>query len=323
MDNSIEYKYLACCILLFHLYVPKQICDRLQTLSIRSAQTSVQSCITWPKKSGKGKRAWVQACRESQLNPRMLSTPVNTRFASRVIMFKDALRYRQAIHNCYIKQAPSLQQRIPTPQTWAILETVASALSPLLSACVINQCRGYWLLSDALSTTIELSLKFSQEKRILEAAVGTAVRQDFGTKLKLLGIRIREEVITVLRPFLKFLDGFSKSAAHNMLCLMLDPRFKDLSLVSRFLGSKSLALDLAREYDNQCLVPYLAKIHESKNPAANDSIPYMGDAPSNSDAVFGPPTSAYDVAQDLVSFSHHLLLTIVDFDCYVIVLFPF
>lgn len=81
----------------------------------------------------------------------------------------------------------------------------------------------------------------------MEAVVETTSRQDLGMRLKLLGIRI-PEVITVLRPFLKFLDAFSESAAQNMLCIMLDSRFKDLSLVSTLLRSKFLALDLSREY---------------------------------------------------------------------------
>jgi len=43
----------------------------------------------------------------------------------------------------------------------------------------------------------------------------------------------------VLRPFLDFMDFFKQSKAHNMLALMLNPQFKDKSLVKDYVGHAS------------------------------------------------------------------------------------
>jgi hypothetical protein len=43
---------------------------------------------------------------------------------------------------------------------------------------------------------------------------------------------IRKEICVVLKSFLSLLRKFEKKKAHNMLSLMLDPRFKSFCLVS-------------------------------------------------------------------------------------------
>jgi hypothetical protein len=45
-----------------------------------------------------------------------------------------------------------------------------------------------------------------------------------------------QEAICVLQPFLDFRDKFDASMAHNMLALMLDPRFKTLKCVTNLIG---------------------------------------------------------------------------------------
>jgi hypothetical protein len=47
---------------------------------------------------------------------------------------------------------------------------------------------------------------------------------------------IRKEVCVVLESFLSFLRNFEKNKAHNVLSLILDPKFKSFCLVSSFIG---------------------------------------------------------------------------------------
>lgn len=51
-------------------------------------------------------------------------------------------------------------------------------------------------------------------------------------------------------PF--FLHGFDRKKSHNMLTFMLDPMFKKLRLVSRYLGHENTST-LVVQYDEQLL----------------------------------------------------------------------
>jgi hypothetical protein len=53
----------------------------------------------------------------------------------------------------------ALQACIPTFIKWAIIEAVASTLFPMVSTCVLNQWKGYWLLTNALQSTITMLVK--------------------------------------------------------------------------------------------------------------------------------------------------------------------
>jgi hypothetical protein len=47
---------------------------------IKTIQFVIQKCITWLKKSGKGKQTWEKTCIESRLRPRKLNTLMKTRY---------------------------------------------------------------------------------------------------------------------------------------------------------------------------------------------------------------------------------------------------
>jgi hypothetical protein len=50
-------------------------------VSLKGVQASLQKTITWTKKFGKGRQEWKDSCIIVGLPPRMLKTPVKTRFA--------------------------------------------------------------------------------------------------------------------------------------------------------------------------------------------------------------------------------------------------
>jgi hypothetical protein len=68
------------------------------------------------------------------------------------------------------------------------------------------------------------------------------------SRVKQLGANMRLRVAIVLKPFLDFLDNFKLSKSHNMLALMLEPRFKDFNLVGNYVG-QDFAIEIASAYD--------------------------------------------------------------------------
>jgi len=63
------------------------------------------------------------------------------------------------------------------------------------------------------------------------------MEEDLSVALELicLASNIKKEVCGVLDSFLSFLKKFDKRKTHNMLALMLDPRFNNLCLVLSFI----------------------------------------------------------------------------------------
>jgi hypothetical protein len=83
-------------------------------------------------------------------------------------------------------------------------------------------------------------------------------------ELSLLASNIRREVINVLNSFLSFFKKYENRKAHNMIFLMLDPRFKSIRIISSFVG-KEQGVVLVEEY-RKTLYPMLVKCHEHLHP---------------------------------------------------------
>jgi hypothetical protein len=52
---------------------------------------------------------------------------------------------------------------VPPPFIWHRSQIIVNILLPIVTICILNQSRGHWLLSDALQTTISMSLKLKEE----------------------------------------------------------------------------------------------------------------------------------------------------------------
>ncbi len=61
-------------------------------------------------------------------------------------------------------------------------------------------------------------------------------------ELKFLYEHMATKILGVLALFLSFLEAFTIASAHNMLALILDPRFKGLKRVIDFLGHHKVKL---------------------------------------------------------------------------------
>jgi hypothetical protein len=55
-------------------------------------------------------------------------------------------------------------------------------------------------------------------------------------EVALMASDIRREVCGVLDSFLSFLTKYENKKAHNMIFLMLEPRFKSFHIISSFVG---------------------------------------------------------------------------------------
>ncbi len=85
---------------------------------------------------------------------------MKTRFTNKVIMSEETFEFNNAIIICYcMHKCVVLQQKVHKAQVWAIVEAITFILNHVVFACVINQSTGHWLLFDALTTTITLTME--------------------------------------------------------------------------------------------------------------------------------------------------------------------
>ncbi len=102
----------------------------------------------------------------------------------------------------------------------------------------MNQFRGHWLLIGALFTAITMSCKLKEELET-NPIVNNLMEEDVivAIELDLLASNIKRDVYNVLDVFHSFLKKFDERKTYNLLALMLDPRYKNLEIVSSFVGN--------------------------------------------------------------------------------------
>jgi hypothetical protein len=80
------------------------------------------------------------------------------KFASKIIMFQEALQFHFTIMLLYGKHTTmGIINQMPPPLTWQISHIIADCLSPTVSSCLLDQARGHLLLNDALHFTSSMS----------------------------------------------------------------------------------------------------------------------------------------------------------------------
>jgi hypothetical protein len=86
-------------------------------------------------------------------------------------------------------------------------------------------------------------------------------------ELSLLASNIRRKVRGLLNGFLSFFKKYEGNKTHNMLSLMLDPRFKSLRLISFLIGQEQV-VSIVEECDQSSLFPMLLKCYHILHPMA-------------------------------------------------------
>jgi hypothetical protein len=99
------------------------------------------------------------------------------------------------------------------------------------------------------------------------------IDDDYGIafELSLFVINIKKKVCDVLKSFLSFKRKTGKKKPHNMLCLILNPIFKSLHLVSLFIGREKV-VNIVEEYDKRTLYPMLLKCYHCLYPIAKYEV---------------------------------------------------
>ncbi len=67
--------------------------------------------------------------------------------------------------------------------TWHICQIAVNCFSLVITACVLNQSRGHWLLNDAFHSAISMSLKLKKEPKNAPS-FQTLMEEDFGVALE-------------------------------------------------------------------------------------------------------------------------------------------
>jgi hypothetical protein len=143
---------------------------------------------------------------------------------------------------------------------------VDSLFDLVVTTYVLNQSKSHWLLSNALHFAIIMCLKFKEEITNPFVLVNL-INDDYGIdfELFLFTSNIRKEVCGVFYSFLSFLGNFEERKAHNMLSLMVDPRFKSFRLIYFFVGRKE-GVSIVVEYDRRTLYPMLLRCYHHLHP---------------------------------------------------------
>ncbi len=106
----------------------------------------------------------------------------------------------------------------------------------------------------------------------------------------------------MLDSFLSFLKQYENKKAHNMISLMLDPKFKSLCLVSSFVGREQ-GVALVEEYERKFLCPMLVKCHEHLHPLVRLDRNYADQDIFEQDYnldIFEQTTSISELVEELV-----------------------
>jgi hypothetical protein len=61
---------------------------------------------------------------------------------------------------------------------------------------------------------------------------------DFNNELKILYARMATHVVLVFKPSFEFAIHFNQNKVHNMMAIMLVPRFKRLLCLTKYIGQK-------------------------------------------------------------------------------------
>ncbi len=81
--------------------------------------------------------------------------------------------------------------------------------------------------------------------------------------------RMKHYVLEVLLPFISFMHDFDKKKSHNMLALMLDPKYKNMDLVIIYLVMKTTAI-LVVVYAEQLILLLLLEVYKGLMPNMDD-----------------------------------------------------
>ncbi len=136
------------------------------------------------------------------------------------------------------------------------------------------------------------------------------MRGDFEYELGALFTYMMAQIKIVLAPFLAFASIYIVAKVHNMLALMLNPRFKSLDILKTFVRMAKV-IHMVVEYDTKSLMSLLLLTFLFINPNVNGTFePTTID--DGEESIFGAMTSNEGTLKMLLknelSLFRHLLV---------------
>jgi hypothetical protein len=118
----------------------------------------------------------------------------------------------------------------------AITRVITETLHPIVHQCLLNQCKGYWFISNALFATLVFMRMMKKEYAHQAILVPPLQCGEFDQKIKNLYNKMVTKVINVMCPFLGFAKTFSQVKVNKMVTLMFDPCFKGMNCIMDHIG---------------------------------------------------------------------------------------
>lgn len=122
---------------------------------------------------------------------------------------------------------------------------------------------------------------------------------EFDSELEILYGHMAGQVADVLRPLLSFARKFEEGSAHNMICLMLDLRFKGLEMIVDYVGC-GVAKQVVDEYDGKVLVPLLMKAAQILSPITTAVLVTPSALQTSKSILSGVPASTPEASKSLL-----------------------
>jgi hypothetical protein len=188
--------------------------------------------------------------------------------------------------------------------TWAICKVVVKTMFPFVKQCILNQTRGYWLLSNALNVALSINVCMQNQIQQSKITPFNFVKGDFEYELGALRVCMMVEVLAILALFLAFASTYNANKVHNMLALMLDPRFKSFDVVKAFVGQEKMIL-MVVEYDNKTLLPLLVVTFQFLNPNF-DGLIEATQIDGDEDSIFGAVNTLHELLINEINLFCHL-----------------
>jgi hypothetical protein len=186
----------------------------------------LSKCITWTKKSGKGRRMWEQVQKDKNLNPHVLITPVKTRMGSSLAMLKQMLEKREALDELYHNRIDKkFRKRALHDTDWLVIESVVDVLDGVSIILKKQQTagNGFWSLGDAVMSILRLYVDMGSEPQTFEKLAAFSEIEGMQEQIiklrKEAHVRVRKTLMEALKPFSEFIE----SQAHIVLSVMLHP----------------------------------------------------------------------------------------------------
>jgi hypothetical protein len=85
---------------------------------------------------------------------------------------------------------------------------------------------------------------------------------------------MKRKYVGSLIQVLFFLTKYDEKKTHNMLSLILDPKYKSLRLICYFIGHEQ-GVAIVEEYDRRSLFPMLLKIYHHLHPLLGGEISFL------------------------------------------------